>query len=274
MKIFKILFIGLFCFPFISGAQEAYVEKEGKYNPHSVRPIREDDIMWKKSLWFTLNLKTRVNEPFFAQNNEISKLLINAVKEDKIIPYMNDSLATRMSKEEFLKRLRVPQTEGLDEDMMEAWGDDLAAGNEYNARQFWLLEMKIDRVFDQRRSRMYNDIQSITLILPHKENVLELDLPIATFSFKELNENVFHMQEGGKTVDNPDAIWYNTENQAQHRNLTDAFNLELYHGVLSKYENPKDNTIVDFHGDGKNGYYKSLEALYQLMEYEATLWSY
>ncbi|MEH0157796.1 gliding motility protein GldN [Limibacter armeniacum] len=253
-------------------------------NKHTVNTIQNYDVMWKKSLWFMMDLRFKVNEGFYAKNNELTRVLIDAVKNDMILPYKNDSLETRMSKDEFLSKLRIPQTElegdsPVDDWAAEEWGVEAKtpqrnADNEYDPRDFFLVEVKVDRVFDRRRSTMYNDIVSLTFFLPAEYNKAKLDKPIASFSYKELYNQVFHIEKDGQVVDNPEAVWYNSQNSSQHRNLADAFALGMYEKRLVKYENPKDNTIVDLYGDGKKGYYQSMEVLYKLMEYEATLWSY
>lgn len=283
VKIFKsfqflLMPLGLLAMPLLATAQSADYDRSS--NPNSVRPIERYEIMWKKSLWFSMDMRRKTNEPYYAKGNEFAKLLIEAVKEDRVQPFYSDSLETRMSKEEFLSRLRIPQTE--DDDL--AAGEDFLsqgtgvqggqAGEERHPRQFYLMELKVDRVFDKRRSRMYNDIQAITILLPAEFSRKKVNEPIGTFSFKELHEQVFNARnEQGQLVANPKAIWFNPRNAAQHRNLSDAFTLELYDGQLMRYENPRNSSIVDMYGDGRKGFMKSMEELYKMLEYEATLWS-
>lgn len=276
----KIQIIVLFVFfiPLITLAQGSSVYTDTLSNRHTTNNIQNYEKMWKKSLWFRMNLRTKVNEGFFANNHELPRILIEAVKNDLILPYKNDSLNTRISKEEFLANLRMPQVDledELDNDDDE-WGEAVVApsngsnSNEYDPRDMYFIELKVERVFDKRRSRMYNDIIAVTIVLPAEYTRKKVEKDIATFSFKELNEQVFHINQ----KENPEAIWYNPQNTAQHRNLSDAFTLGLYDGRLIKYENPRGNSIIDLHGSGKKGFYKSMDAVYKLMEYEAMLWEY
>jgi hypothetical protein len=57
-------------------------------------------------------------------------------------------------------------------------------------------------------------------------------------------------------------------------NLADAFTLRLPDGMLVKYENPKDNRIMDVYGESKRSLIEAQKAVMQLMEYEALLWEY
>lgn len=255
-------------------------------NPHSMMNIQNYEVMWKKSLWFRVNLQTKINYGFFSKNKELTRIIIDAVKNDRIVPYTSDTLDTRLSKEEFLQRLIIPQTVGetIDDDD-EAWGDlnggsfkndsGQKPGEEYSPDRLWVIEMKVDRIFDKRRSKMYNDIVSINLIIPASENPKGIDIELGSFSYRELNEQVFHMKdENGKLVEDPNSIWFNAANSAQNRNLGDAFALELYDGRLIKFENPQDNSIIMMYGNDKRSLYQSQEAVYKLMEYEALLWEY
>ncbi len=257
-----------------------------QYNEHSVRPIRKDDQMFKKSLWWRMDLRTKQNTPFFANNNEISRLLINAVREGRIEPFTNDSLNTRMSIEDFNEKLRIPQA-ALDaeadfkkfEDENLDWGpgtggtaskskkeEKAPISNEYFPRQLYILELKEDLIFDSRRSRMFHDLQVITLMIPAEQTPTGIEKVVCSFSYFELVHKVFKH--------NPDAIWFNPQNSSQHRNLTDAFELGLHGKYLVKYENPRDSYIVDIYGANKRSLQMSEQAVYRLMEYEATLWSY
>lgn len=258
-------------------------ERTDQYNHWSVNPIRKDDIMFKKSLWFRVDLREKQNVPMFSDNNEITGLLIRAVKAGVVRPFRNDSLHTRLPLEDFYENLKMPGLEEEEDPEFadtdewdkndEVWKDGdkskaKASGNigtdEFLPKQLYVIELKEDLIFDRRRSRMYHDITAISIIIPGDQNPTGVDKVLATFSYKELVEDVF--------TNNPDAIWYNTSNSAEHRNLADAFSLRLFHGTLVKYENPKNNMIVDMYTGGKAALQASEQAVYKLMEYEANLW--
>jgi gliding motility associated protien GldN len=256
------------------------------YNEHSLRPIRKDDIMFKKSLWFRMDMREKMNVSFHIPNSEFSKLLIEAVKNDMIEPFQNDSLTTRMSKEEFLKNLQIPDAAGIDPLDAEFNNEDAWDGtkkpakvkqaDEFLPKQLYIIEIREDLIFDRVRSRMYHDIQAITIIIPGEQTPTGIEKELASFSYKELVEKVFKPIDPttGKRVENPKAMWYNTQNSAQHLNLADAFDLRLFSAGLVKYENPKNNRVVDMYGEGKRGLIAADQALMKLIEYEALLWSY
>jgi gliding motility associated protien GldN len=285
MLMLKFLFFSSFlalCSLTLSAQRSA--ESDRSANPNSLRPIRNADIMFKKSLWFRMDLREKINQPYFIPQAEFAKLFIDGVKEGLILPFQNDSLTGRMSKEEFLERLLIPQQE---EDVLAAefnnedsWGKKKVAvakqGDEFLPKQLYIIELREDLIFDKIRSRMVHDIQAIKIIIPGEQTPTGIDRELGSFSYKEFVEKLCKPIDPntGKKTDNPRATWYNTQNSAAHMNLADAFELRLFSAGLVKYENPKNSMIVDVYGVGKKGLMAADQALMKLIEYEALLWSY
>ncbi len=266
-----------------------------EYNENSVNPIRESDIMLRKRIWRRIDLNEKQNKPFFSFNNEISKILVEAVKAGVLTPYVNDSLKTRMSREDFLERLTMPNSEaGLTEeekamgfgqesqasgwDTGGGWGDQPAAAgqgtasndaaaNEFLPRQIDVMELMEDMVFDKKRSRLYWDIQAITMIIPASEFETGLQRNLATFRYKDLVE-LFKSMPG-------EAIWFNPQNSAAHLNLSDAFALRLFNGRIIKVANPDDAMLVDIYDKSpKEGIMASKWMEMELLELEHELWEF
>ncbi|MGB3616843.1 MAG: gliding motility protein GldN, partial [Catalinimonas sp.] len=243
------------------GRAQASDYGEDGYNHNSVRPIHESDIMYRMGLWRRMNLNNPVNAPFFADGNEITKIMIDAVKQGRLVPYTNDSLNTPMTKDEFIKAITM-EDDGFDAAPADdfgggdnfgggGWGDEPAAkddgfgqeapvaiSNEYFASDLYLLELREDLIFDKTRSRMYFDMLAISIVLPAEKNVTNLEKKIATFKYKDLVE-VFEQT--------PNAKWYNTANRAEDKNLSDAFDLRLFHSYIVKMSNPRDQMLADIY---------------------------
>ena len=131
------------------------------------------------------------------------------------------------------------------------------------------MQIKENLVFDKQRSVMYHDILAITMLVPadHPDNIKGIELPIASFSYKELKQKVF--------TDNPNAIWYNPYNDAEHKSLADAFELRLFSSYIIKVSNPNDDYLVDIYGgDPKVGIMASQWKEFELLEYEHNLWEF
>ena len=286
-------------------------EKDNKgKNPDSVRPIDESNIMWKQRLWRRMDLNEKQNQPFFSKGNEITKYLMEWVQSGVLQPYKNDSLKTKITKEEFLKNL-VMENIGNDNALSDAekaagfgnetatgattgaddgWGDPkpkalvggatttapkndgfnnptpvLSAGDLYYAKQLSVLEIREDAIFDKQRSRLYYDIQSITIIIPANMTTAGFDKNVGSFRYKDLDK-LFRS--------NPNCVWYNEQNEAQHKNMADAFDLRLFHARLTKKGNSKDDDLDTIYGGSKQGLIQSQQLEYKLMEMEHNLWEY
>ena len=211
-------------------------------------------------------------------NREITDLLLDAVENGTITPYINDSLdcGRQLTIDEFKKNYLIPSDQAqLSEDekaVMLANGDSSfmqSGGTEYYfPRDLYQLELKECLIFDKQRSRMYYNILAITMFVPadHPTNIRGIQTPVASFSYKELAEKLFK--------DNPKAIWFNARNDKEHKNLADAFELRLFSSYIIKVSNPRNAYIADIYGDQAKGIMGSQWAAYDLLEYEHHLWEF
>jgi gliding motility associated protien GldN len=141
-----------------------------------------------------------------------------------------------------------------------------ASDEEYFPDQLSILEIKEDWTFDKKRSRLYNDIQTLSIILPSEQTATGLELPVASFRYKDV-ERLFRS-------DPKKYIWYNTHNTAQNKNLADAFDLRLFYGRITKFSNANDRAFLDIYNGEKEALIKSLNYEQELMELEHGLWEY
>ncbi len=267
-------------------------------NDNSVRPIPKYEQLYKKRVWRRMDLNEKQNKPFFAFNNEITKILIQEVKKGTLQPYVNDSLITKMSMEVFLEQIKVPGFEEEEDDGFgdgfgddgfgdDGFGDDSgddgfgadpfgdeggeeeeeAISDEFLPTQITLLEIMEDIIFDKRRSLVYYDIQSVKMIIAASEFETGVQREVAVFKWKDLNR-VFRNLPG-------EAIWFNRQNSAEHRNLADAFDLRLFSSRLVKVDNPRNDYIMDIYNKSlKEGLMASYWLEMQLMEKEHNVWEY
>ncbi|MFM6913924.1 MAG: gliding motility protein GldN [Aquirufa sp.] len=303
MKLKHIMLVGICLMSFGAWAQETSVNP----NPNSAHPIDEADIQYRAQIWRRMDLNEKINQPFFAENNQISKFLIDGVKAGLLTPYSNDSLNTKLSLEQFLDRLKrkgVLENGGLTAEEIAAgfggdakpaaapatgggaddgWGtkktetsnaekpaaDDfdkgpIVAGVEYYIpKQLSILEIKEDAIIDRKRSRLYFDIQAITLKIPASQSDAGLEDIVASFRFKDVYKFF---------KSNPNCIWFNSTNEMQHRNMADAFDLRFFSARIIKKGNAANKDIFDQFGDGKEALKKSQKLEQQLQDKEAEMW--
>ncbi|MEC7895843.1 MAG: gliding motility protein GldN [Bacteroidota bacterium] len=278
----------LFILLSLASVDESYSQAEVSdgYNPLSLRQVHESYLLWKKTLWRRVDLGEKQNKPFFARNRELSKLIIEGVERGVLIPYLNDSVNDDnvMSREEFLQRITQDEGEEEDEftdavfdDPFADLDDDPFATEEEEAtgpqfipkREFNIIEIREDLYFDRIHSRIYFDIQAISLYLPGDSffNLGGFEKPIASFRFIDLY-NLFKSMP-------KEAIWFNETNIAQHKNLGDAFLLRLFKGLIVKIANADDIRVSELYANSrKDGIMASVQVEQDLMEWESNLWEY
>jgi gliding motility associated protien GldN len=271
----------LFLVGFVSVESIAQEEK-ALYNDMSVYPIPYANQMFKRTIWRRMDLKEKQNRPFFSTSNEITRIIIDAVNDGLIYPYVDDSLNKRMSKEQFLENLKLPTDEEDDFGATDAgfgddaggwgdsgWGDEEATTPSiqyYDATQLNIIRIKEDMIFDNVRSRLYWDVLSLELIIPATEVATGIEKSVGVFSYKDL-EKLFRSM--------PDrAIWYNRQNTAHHRNMADAFLLRLFNARVVKVSNPRNDWIQDISPDQRAALINSQQEEQRLIEYEHNLWEF
>ena len=262
-------------------------ENSLEINPLSLHPVSRSRKLMQRTLWWRVDLKEKQNHSFFARGFEISHIIIQAVKSDLLTPYANDSVMVPMNKKDFLENLKIPDQGGgiteeeralgfTEEDAFgdDDWGDlgsnfssEEEGSDEFAAQDFSVIEIKEDWFLDKVRSRMYHDIQAITLILPADKNPALFEKPVASFRFIDLVKIFRSMPQK--------AIWYNAKNNSKHLNMSDAFLLRMFYGNLVKIANPEDDRIIDVYSKSrKQAIIASLQLEHALVEFENQLWEY
>lgn len=143
-----------------------------------------------------------------------------------------------------------------------------ATSAEYRPKDIYQMELTEEMIFDKKRSRMYHQIKTISLKLPStlKSNAAGIEKNIASFKYADLVK-VFR--------NNPQtAIWFNAQNDAQHKNLADAFELWLFNSYIVKVSNPEGDDLATQYGSERDGLLASQNIAADLVEYEYNLWSF
>jgi gliding motility associated protien GldN len=189
-----------------------------------------------------------------------------AVEDDGWGPPKPKKSTKKGAKTEVVKKEEPPVVEPAPVDNFQQ-AATMALEEEFFPSDISLLEVKEDWTFDKKRSRLYNDIQTLTLLIPSDKNTATgLEVPIASFRYKDV-ERLFRS-------DPKKYIWYNSHNTAQNKNLADAFDLRLFWGRIIKYSNANDKAFLDMYNGDKEALDKSLNYEQQLMEIESGFWEY
>jgi gliding motility associated protien GldN len=255
-------------------------QENSGYNPNSIRPIHVSDIMYKKTVTRNIDLREKQNKSLFSVNREITRVIIDAVKEGRLKVYQSDSLdlGKVLTKEKFLENLKVPAsgpelTEEEKKFMQQGANDNVFGGPVqvssgpayFEPNQLYQLTLVEDFIIDKQRSRAYWDIQCLAIVVTAELNQ-KVDLPAGWFKYKDLVE-IFKKD--------PRAIWFNPENDQEHRNMADAFDLRLFSSYITKVSNPSNAYLTEIYSESaKQGLMASYWAANALMEYEHNLWEF
>ena len=244
--------------------EDSAVVKEG-YDPLSVRKVHVSDVMYKMQIWRVLDLREKCNQPFFAKDNQITKAIVDEVYAGRLNAYSKDSLTQLMSLTEFKDKIIDPSSAQVD-----AEGNPIpGSGVPFLASNLYVLKFRENLLFDKQRSRFYYDIQTVTLFIPAEYNTIKgTETEVASFKYKDLVRVFKNM---------PNAKWYNSQNRAEDKKISDAMDLRLFCSRIIKISNPKDQMIEDmqeYNTSDKTVLIASQKYEYELVAKENEVWDY
>jgi len=293
-------------FSFSTFLLKAQIDEVTQYNPNSIDPIPAYEHHYKTRVWRDVYLEEKQNKGFFAMKTELSRFIIDLIKSGEVEAYKNEEFKDTPELKypgEELKSLLLreeaatyeewnPSTPYEQGNIVSYNGKKYSAaypstgdnpetstlGNwevtaeggarEYDPREVTRFQILEDVIFDKRRGRLYYDIQGIQLIIVDNETGAVKSL--GWYKYKDLEKMFRKYPER--------AIWVNRQNYAQNKNFADAFLLRVFHGYLTKFENPDDQAIIEMilasGGNRFEGVYEMYRQEGLMMEKEHNLWEY
>lgn len=240
-------------------------------NPHSIRRIPRSKISYQKRIWREITLTDRKNKPFFTKGKEITKIIFQGVEKGVLTPYKDEAFMQKMSKQEFLEQLKLPEADSAHasafDDDHDDWGEHAKTPQSQKADDEYflpneasILELMIDRLFVE--GELIRDIQSLKIIIPEHKFETGLRKEVAIFKYKDLFDYFNSLGD--------EAIWFNEDNSARHLNFTKAFEEQLFDSRIVKIENSEDATLEDIHKEDHLKVAKQLET--KFVEKECSFW--
>lgn len=276
-------------------------------NPLSLRPIHDSNIAYKIGLWRRVDLREKQNQPLFANNNEITKYLIEGVKSGILDSYSEENLEERLTLDEFNQRMfKRFEGGGLSQEEIDAgfgkddaadagWGENAgtddgwgeATTTEDNTQDGTVANAKPAQAAADGYEMYPTDFYIIELkedwIFDRQRSRQYFDIQTITIKIpaESSNDGLEKTLASFKYKDlehffrnNPNAVWFNEANTAKHINLADAFELRLFHGRIVKKSNSLDKYLDEQYASPKEALNKSQELEYELIEFEHNLWEF
>ncbi len=241
--------------------------------PIPYAPIREADVMWEKRIWRIIDLRQKINHPFYypevAQKNwrNFMTVVMDAVREGTLTAYdasKDDQFLVPMTYQEIEKKYKktdtVPVYDPENPEKILEWN---IVQEDFNSTFVKQIKLKEDWFFDKQRSQM--DVRILGIcpmydMYDENDNFLGRE-PMFWLYFPEARP-VFAQ-----------SIVFNRSNGAEDRTYDELFWKRMFGSYIIKEENVFDRDI--------NKYATQMDALLEaerikneLFEYEHELWEF
>jgi|GEM_PF-1516764 len=201
---------------------------------------REDDLLFRTEFVRLIDLNWPQSKEVFGEDNMISTILFDAVKEGKIRAYED----VKMSKEQFAG------------DMLEK----LAIDSNYVLAPEYLTEIELgeDLIFDRNRSEHYFIPRYLAVYISEKQHPYGFKEPWAVFRFEDV-----------ATVFREDERAWNTDRLSGRKklNYADIFVLKSFYSETVKIGHAHDRYFDQLYSDKVSAFVASKEAEARLIEF-------
>jgi len=241
------------------------VYKKEKHNNKRVQqyaPLRQADVMWSRKVWREIDLRQRINHPFFYPENDgvahtiedrksLIDVIYSAILEGSITAYgnaaMDDEFREVMSQNDILKigGAKEELIEVIDWDAVAEGADPEEAKTTklnkipFNRNTVKKWRLKEEWFFDKQRSVM--DVRIIGLA-PLQEDRDEVNGQLlGTFSplfwvyFPEAREILINAE-----------VFNSIKNDAERRTYDDIFWKRMFSSIIIKEANVMDRKVNEF----------------------------
>jgi gliding motility associated protien GldN len=238
--------------------------------PIPIPSIRKADIMWSKRIWREIDMRQKINQPFYYPIEEHNNwrnfitVIMDALKEGSISAYdisPTDEFLVPLNYQEILTR----QIDTFHQTFQRPYPPyeqyDTVVYSDFDPGKVYRIRIKEDWYFDKKHSQMLVRILGICPVMTKIRNGQEFSEPLFWIYFPEARDVLAHAEV------------FNRFNDATRRSYDEIFMKRLFNSYIYKEQNVYDRRISE--------YAQNLDALLEaerikmeLLDFEQSLWEY
>lgn len=252
------------------GVYEKIHSFERKPIPYA--PLREADVTWQNRIWRAIDLRQKINQPFYFPENPYSgwrnfmTVVMDALKEGTITAYQispTDEFTVPLTYQEILSNLESSDTVQLTRSYPPYDMYDTVLSTRFSSLDVKMIRIKEDWFFDKQRSQM--DVR-ILGICPVRDNFDEN----GNFRGKEPLFWIYYPEIRPVLAK---AEVFNRFNDAERRTYEDIFWKRMFDSYVIKEKNVYDRKIADY-AQGLDALLESQRIQGELFKFEHDLWEF
>ena len=238
--------------------------------PIPMPAVRQADIMWSKRIWREIDLRQKMNQPFYyplePHNNwrNFITVVMDALKEGAITAYevsITDELLVPLNYQEILARQidTVHRTFNRSTPPYEEY--DTVIYSEFDPNKVTRIRIKEDWYFDKKKSQMLVRIIAICPVMIKERNDEEFKEPMFWIYYPEARPVLAHAEV------------FNRNNDAARRSYDELFLKRFFNSYIYKETNVYDRRISEY-AQGLDALLEAERIKMELLNFEQGLWEY